>query len=322
MNEILYTIASDKNGLLIEAIHADKENSYFCLSCQNELVLKKSGKTEKNSKRPHFAHKNIVSNCNPETVLHYAFKIKLFDFLNTQINTNRHFEITWICENCNAEHKGNLLKKVRDIKLEYNLTAFKPDITLFDENNKVFAVIEIVVTHKPDENTIKFYKENKIILIQINLHSDTDLEKIISKIEKPDKVDFCMTPTCKKCGDYLIKKTLITYKNVCFCGTENLIAYTQLSNSEWYNGIWRFSEKDKEIAKKYGVNIVWKQSEKTKKQYLSNVCKTCNKQIKEQQFDAISIIPFPPVPHDIFISSEDEAYEYLDKCDTKYYFMF
>jgi hypothetical protein len=34
----------------------------------------------------------------------------------------------------------------------------KPDIALFDETGKVFTVIEIVVTHKPEDNVIKYYK--------------------------------------------------------------------------------------------------------------------------------------------------------------------
>jgi hypothetical protein len=65
----------------------------------------------------------------------------------------------------------------------------KPDIALFDKTGKVFAVIEIVVTHKPEDTVIKYYKENNIVLIQIELDSENDLENIDNKLESAARVN-------------------------------------------------------------------------------------------------------------------------------------
>jgi competence CoiA-like predicted nuclease len=54
--ELLYVTAFDKNGVLVKAKDADKAQDYFCPECKDKLILKKSGKTGKGSKRPHFAH--------------------------------------------------------------------------------------------------------------------------------------------------------------------------------------------------------------------------------------------------------------------------
>ena len=69
----------------------------------------------------------------------------------------------------------------------------RPDIALLNHDGKVFAAIEIVVTHKPEEFAIAYYKKNQIALIRIELRSETDLDIIIAKINVPTSVDYCFT---------------------------------------------------------------------------------------------------------------------------------
>jgi hypothetical protein len=56
--------------------------------------------------------------------------------------------ISWHCNFCGENHSGNLLKKIKAVNVEQNLIVCQPDIALIDNSEKVFAVIEIVVTHK------------------------------------------------------------------------------------------------------------------------------------------------------------------------------
>lgn len=182
MTTILYTVATDKDGNLIKANDAKKGNNFFCPVCKTELILRKSGKTGKGRKRPHFAHRSLTPNCTPETALHYSFKNLLVEKLQLHIATQTPLPITWQCIYCDDEHSGNLLKKIKTVKVEYNMTVCQPDIALFDSDDKVFAVVEVVVSHKPEERVLKFYNDNNIILIQINLKSDKDIDELESKI--------------------------------------------------------------------------------------------------------------------------------------------
>jgi phosphoheptose isomerase len=189
---ILYTTALDKKGNLIHISNAVKGENYCCPLCKKEFILKKSGKTGEGSRRPHFAHYQTNHNCTPEGVLHFLFKTRLIELLQKYKNEDRALPMNWKCNICGDKHSGNLLKKAASIKGEYNLEVCKPDIALLDEKENVFAVIEIVVWHKPEEKVLQYYQDNNIILIQINIHSENDLEHIEEKITNPDFVGFCL----------------------------------------------------------------------------------------------------------------------------------
>lgn len=54
----------------------------------------------------------------------------------------------------------------------------RPDIALLDVEGSVIAAIEIVVTHEPEEDVLRYYERNGITLKQINLFSEEDLKKL------------------------------------------------------------------------------------------------------------------------------------------------
>ena len=200
-NELLYITAIDENGNLVHINDADKCNDYYCPLCKNKFILRKSGKTGKGSKRPHFAHNELTLNCTPESALHYSFKKKLVDLLNKYKSENRALIVNWTCKVCSADYsktslKRNLIETTVSIEEEYNLHVCRPDIVLLDINKKVIAAIEIVVTHEPDENALKYYGANGITLIIINVISGEDLDSIEEKITNPDIVNYCINPKC------------------------------------------------------------------------------------------------------------------------------
>ena len=86
---------------------------------------------------------------------------------------------------------------------------FRPDIALLDEEENVLAVIELVVTHKPEESVLQYYKERKIILVQINLTSEEDLKNVENKIKKPDIVDLCLSTECQNRDEYKINRNVV-----------------------------------------------------------------------------------------------------------------
>lgn len=278
MKAILYTIARDKSGTLIKANAAEKGNEYFCPVCDTELILRKSGKTGKGTKRPHYAHRALTPNCTPETALHYLFKNLLGDKIKQHITSQTPLPISWECKYCYDRHSGNLLKKATSVRVEHNLTICQPDIALFATDGSVFAVIEVVVTHKPEESVLKFYNENNIILIQINLTSDVDIENLDSKIANPDFVATCFNPKCKRCGQYQQKTKMTVIDGPCWkCGAKMKVAMvhgTQLSGGS-HIGPDRFTKKEIEFATSKGVLIRKQYSRTVNQKYLANTCTKC-----------------------------------------------
>jgi hypothetical protein len=278
MTTILYTVATDKDGNLVKANEAEKGNDFFCPLCKTELILRKSGKTGKGTKRPHFAHRVLTPNCTPETALHFSFKNLLSDKLQKHISTQTPLQMTWSCEYCYSGHTGNLLKKIKSVKVEHNMTDCQPDIALFDEDNKVFAVVEIVVTHKPEENVLQFYKDNNIILIQINLTSDKDIDELNTKIANPDFVATCFNPKCNTCGHFQQKTTMTIVEGPCWkCHSTMKVAIVKggMERGSSSSGPDEFTPQEIEFAKSKGAIINVHYSKTSNKKYLANTCQMC-----------------------------------------------
>ncbi|TSD66351.1 hypothetical protein FFF34_002820 [Inquilinus sp. KBS0705] len=277
MSKVLYTVAVDTNGMLIKANDAEKAIPYFCPVCKSELILRKSGSTLKGAKRPHFAHRTLTPNCTPETALHYCFKMLLADKLQQHIVDQQSLTIAWHCNYCDEPHSGNLLKKITGLKVEHNLVVCQPDIALFDKENKVFAVIEVVVSHKPEQSALDYYKRNNIIMIQINLSSDIDIDNIDSKIANPNRITTCVNPPCTVCG-YAKQKTLLgIYSGQCsYCNSPMKVARI---NRPTHSGISRepgtFTPNELAIAKENGVVINFNTAAYTKTKFLNNQCGAC-----------------------------------------------
>lgn len=201
---ILYTVAKDSSGELVRANSSDKGQAYFCPTCDSILILRKSGSTKKNAKRPHFAHKALITNCNPESALHFTYKTLLAKKLQECIFSDGVFLQEWQCKHCGDEHFVNLLQGVTSVQVEHNMKVCCPDIALFNANGKVIKVVEIVVKHAPEEATIQFYKDNGVTLIQVNLSEGTlpfdelELRRLWSVVTSTE----CITLKCIKCGSF------------------------------------------------------------------------------------------------------------------------
>lgn len=283
IKKLLYTVAKNEKGLFIKANEAEKGNNFFCPVCSADLILRKSGNTGKGAKRPHFAHKSLTPNCTPETALHYSFKNLLAEKIQEDINSNTPIAISWLCQFCGLKHTGNLLRKIKNVKVEYYMKVCQPDIALFDENNKVFAVIEIVVTHKPEPKVIEYYTENDIILIQINLTSDEDIDNLEFKISNPDVVRTCYHPKCKTCNNFQQKLYMTIIEGRCYkCRKKMKVATISSSNNGMVRGDSNhlapseFTQEEINLAKSKGVLLKSSYSKTMNERYIANTCGNCN----------------------------------------------
>ena len=274
MKNLLYTVAFNKTRDIVTANDANKGEHYSCTTCDSKLILRKSGNTGPGSKRPHFAHKVLSNNCTPETALHYAFKNLLFQKLKTHIESSSPINFSWECNYCLHNHSGNLLKKATDVKLEHYMNVCKPDLALLDKDGKVFCVIEVVVTHKPEENVLNFYESAGIICIQITLSSDEDIYQLEEKITTPTKVNTCLNPKCKVCGKYNFKRTMFIIEGSCWkCDADMKIAAIKIPGSSV--GPDEFTNEEINIARSKGAILHVHYSKTTRSRYLANTCSQC-----------------------------------------------
>jgi len=277
MKKILYTSAKNDEGILVLAKNAEKGNNYVCAFCDSEMILRKSGKTGKGSKRPHFAHKTLTPNCTPESALHYSFKYLVRDYINKNIHSSSPIDFEWYCKYCGNLHTGNIIKKAKIAIEEYNLKVCQPDIAILNNKDEVYTVIEIVVTHKPERKVIQFYKNENIILIQINLKHDDDLYNFKDKLTNPDIVDFCTNPKCEKCGSYLSNKYMTVIEGDCYrCKKKMKVASINTSDGRLRNlRPSDFTIEEVNIAKSKGVSLVKNYSKTMRTSYIANTCPSC-----------------------------------------------
>ncbi len=281
--EILYTSAVDEKGKIVLIKDAVKLRTYYCPNpkCNGELRVRNSGKTGKGSKRPHFYHKTLITDCTPEGVLHFAFKKLLISLLELYISESKPLNITWSCHDCfigiaKSNFKTNLLAKTAAVKEEYNLKVCQPDIALLDADGKVMVVIEIVVTHKPEEEVLDYYERNGIVLIQINLSSEEDLETIEEKMTKPDVVTFCLNSECSNFKKYTSERKLVFTDTRCKrCNQPMRTCHVQV-DSAFGKFSLPMTEDDIREAKLKGVRFNIKEEQTTMKKQIVICCLNCD----------------------------------------------
>lgn len=278
MKQMLYSVARSESGELIHAVDAEKGGVFSCGFCKDPLVLKKSGKTGRGRKRPHFAHKTLTPNCNPESALHFEFKTLLFNEIRQRLDRHIELAISWKCAYCSREHSGDLIKKARRVALEHSLSICRPDISLFDKDGSAYAVIEVVVTHAPDRAVKDFYRKNGITLIELHLDSDEVLNDVSVKLTRADHVQLC--PDRKRCKDCCHFQEPIEMKLIeapCYrCNMKMKVPYIEGDHSRGSHiGPDQFSQKEMAVAREQGAFIDWQYSRTLNAKYWAATCRQC-----------------------------------------------
>lgn len=284
--KLLLPYAHDINGNLVHVDDAQKGQKYTCPNCGAELLLRISNIPEgqKYHRRNHFAHKGGTDNHCSESFLHKLFKERCADLIRSKISNQEELLFFWDCEICNEFHKGNLTKKAVTVVTECDLGVCKPDIALLDSNGKVIIVVEVVVTHKPDEVAIQYYKENSIACLQINVEDFADCDKIQEKILHPNEcITICPNPICKRCGRRMNTATMEIMNIHCWHCRKNIkVAYITtkvffefLNPSSTYLDPLEFTPEELQTAIELGVDISKVQSKRHKQDHYVNSCQHC-----------------------------------------------
>lgn len=279
MSKILLPYAYDENKELIHIDNVKKDGMYTCPCCGANLSLRisKIPKGQKYHRRNHFAHKTQNDNNCSESFLHKLFKENVYNYIKSKILNKEDLNFEWQCEKCTDRHTGNLLKKAVNVDLEHNLGGCKPDIALLDKNNKVVIVVEIVVTHKPEDFVLKYYEDNRIACLQLFVDDFDDCNNVEYKLSHPDKVNLCPNPICKICGRYKQKAKIEIIGTECWrCGRPMKIAMMVSENEQYILHPTSFTQREIELANLLGANIKENYSKTQSRSYKANTCKYCN----------------------------------------------
>lgn len=296
MKDLSITYAHDLEGNLVHIGNAAKSERYFCVECKEELMLKisKIPQGQKYYRRPHFSHRKD-SQCHPETVLHNQFKRMAAELLERKLQEMSAFHISWQCDECDEMHRYNLLTGVASVKVEYRLSDCQPDIALLTADNRVKAVIEVVVKHKPEDYAVKYYKDHEIILIQIDLQSFDDIDHLEERLQHPTKVAFCLSPVCEICGKRKNTACMRIVDTHCWkCGHKMKMALIEVCAYSCL-GPTDFNENELRLAAKHGVTIQKRWSQTEGESYLANVCNTCNAFIGDFYLHEYEASPYTPI---------------------------
>lgn len=277
--KLLLPYAYDSTGNLVHIDNAHKGEIYKCPECGKILSLNisKIPEGQKYHRRNHFSHhpEGSPDNQCTESFLHKLFKERAAECIRKKIsNKETEFRFVWSCHECGERHQGNLLKKAKSVCLEYDLGVCRPDIALLDATGKVIIAIEVVVTHKPDSDTMTYYDDHKIACLQINVPDFEDCENVEKRLANPDWVNKCLTPDCKVCGRKMHKPKMIIINHPCWkCGKDMRIA--MINDNNYCYSPDEFTEEDVRLANENGAYITMKYSNESKASYYANTCRHC-----------------------------------------------
>ena len=293
MREILYTLAFDEARKLVTAKDAIKGHRYWCANCNAEMISRRSIEQKKGAKRPHYAHKPGIPPCDPETALHIGFKLLLFERIKAHIEAKQPLRMTWHCKACLADHECDLLNDIGTVALEKSIGPCRPDLALMDGRQKVQWAIEVVVSHKPELETIRHYQSEVISLVQFDLKDDTDLERAMNTPLAPDLVAQCIGENCTLCGTLKRNDLLWVVDGTCTCRGRRKVCFGEGPDS--LTGPIYFPSKftaDKiRLAEEHGASFKRTERAEGIEEGLSNYCPKCG--LVDQTKDLINTYVLP-----------------------------
>lgn len=262
---------AEKEGRLVHVSTVERglKCAAICPVCHQAVVARKGTKI-----RHHFAH-YPGANCSAETALHYIARQLISDKLHAALSGRKGLRVHWKCLVCANHHSLNLLHNVANITTEKALEDCRPDIALLDRNRQPTALIEIVVSHRPDQAVLALSARRQIPLLIFRLNTATDLEELErSPLLSPTVVLYCPRQQCQQCGAPLFAKRLYILDGRCWrCGGPMKIAFLDVNNKLF--GPAFFSENDRLYARERGVAFRQHFNHKRQETEITLACPIC-----------------------------------------------
>ena len=294
---------ADLNGELVHVSQVERGLACgcVCVECGGTLIARKGEKT-----RHHFAHHTLNRNCDGESLLHKLGKRILADRVESAIANGEPLPVTWECERCYRIHEGDLVQGAGSVKIEHAIDIENgriiPDVTVVSQLGKPQTLVEIIVTHEPEQPVYDYAKANNVAVVELRLKSEDDLE-ILGKESRlnPSKATLpCLTPACQKCNNPLLDEPTLYFLYVvtapCWkCQEEMKLAlWKVVRGGGLFDQLGPYifgpsgriigmfveegdgpSERELTLARKHGAAIKRQGSQTMGTSYMANTCTQC-----------------------------------------------
>lgn len=238
-----------------------------CPVCSEELIAKKGLK-----RVHHFSHQG---DCNPETLAHAIGKSLLRDRLSKALETGAPVELSWSCHTCGSSHYGNVLERASRVEEEYNLGPCRPDLVLLGRLDRPTSLLEIVVTHGPEDYVKLFAKDRNIPIFEFPIETGEDLRALRNASPIPVRCDRCLRPKCPGCTQPMYEKFLEITPTLCWnCSrpmkAARIVVANLLIDPDY------FTDQERNLARQNGAILEKKYSGSVLDTYTANSCPSCS----------------------------------------------
>ncbi len=161
-------------GMLVWASEAaeldERPSGLLCVGCEEPVILR-SGE----HRRAHFAHRPGATCSGGETALHRTAIQVISEGVVTAAREGRAYPFKLCCEQCDASREGNLARDPEcTVEIDRPLSnAIRPDILVRGGNGTARYVIEVVVTHSPEDAALTEYRTHDLPVIVVRPSWDT-----------------------------------------------------------------------------------------------------------------------------------------------------
>lgn len=237
-----------------------------------------------------------------------------------------------VCNECGDSFSINLVKDATRLVRNKNVGSVRPDLSVFDADDRAIRFIEIVDSHKPESNVHKYALENKIDVIEFHLNAKKEFAgrrrnkaldasltvkaRIQDLEEKRLEVDahtlLCQRPKCEECSSPLPHRTVIIKTVNCWKCDQNInVAVGYKDGHELAQD--NFTNEELEFSTNNGVILDRRFSSTAKTKYLANVCPKCDN-IQGNWF--LHMDPY----HSRFTLNKTEKHTYgpCDQCSVRF----
>ncbi len=261
----------ERRGELVDVNDVESGLACACMCpvCGARLVARKGSKVAH-----HFGHFQDTG-CNPETVAHALGKRLLMERLSQALAEARPIPIRWPCGLCQDTHEGDVGRRAATVQAEMALGECRPDISLIGRTGRPVALLEVVVSHPPDDNVRNFCAQRSIPLFEFHISSGDILRALQNRDElEATSSDYCLRPKCYNCRAPMHRRFVAVVDAECWrCDGPMKVA--MLDNGGLIRGPDCFTEPELAKAQEFGAVIRENYSKTLEDRYMANTCKRC-----------------------------------------------
>ena len=149
----------------IDSVPRGKESGCVCADCEEALVAKQG-----DVRVHHFSHPSSGQTGGRETCLHWNTVWVLYQRFQDAIQQREAVPFRLECNACGGEHTHDFAEGMKCIKRKKRApdSLKRPDISLYREDD-LCCLIEVVVTHPPEQPVRDYARERRVTLVVVNV---------------------------------------------------------------------------------------------------------------------------------------------------------